>query len=218
MKQNPGSILDKLKKNYFDIKLTDQEVEESWNRLERRLKPALPSFPSFRYAVISLALVIMISSGIATLAGIVQAADTGSPLYPVKILSDKVIAKVTGRPEIKVERRAEDLIEAVKKEGGSSGDAGRRYEESLTETEKEVGQNEEKKARLQDSLNRQEESFRQAIKENPRAEEKLEKAIEKTQEVKENLNKEPGGAFGTKQEQKEERKEEKKKDGGNNKK
>lgn len=213
MRQNIKSRISELKKTYWNIKISDNKVQDSWKEFERKLRPAPRlSFPGFRHAVISFGLMIAFLAG---LVGIVQASDPGTPLYQLKLISDKVAAKIAGKPGIKIERRGQDLIKALKKDGEKFEEANNQYNRALEETQKEVQKDQEKKVQLENSLNKQQESFKKTIKENPKAESKLEKALEKTQDVKENLNIESGGAYGTKQEQgaptalKEEKKEEK---------
>lgn len=176
-----------FKKIYWDIKVSKSEVSQSWQKLETRLNnSSKSSFPYFRYSFMYLSLVIALFAGIA---GVVNAADPGTPLYQVKIASDKFISKVTGKPEIEVQRRGEDLIEASKKEseGKKMEKASDQYQKTLDETAKEVQQNKGNKEKLINTLDKHQSSFKQAIKENPKAEKNLEKVIEKTQEVKDKL-------------------------------
>lgn len=181
--------LEQLKKIYLNIRPSEQETEKSWAEFKGKINShSRFSFPYFRYGVITLSLLVVFSAG---LAGLTEAANPGSTLYPVKVLSDKVIAKVTGKPEIKIERRADDLIEVTKKSPEPAPkkveEASKQYQKALDETEKEVKKDEKKEERINNSLNKQEEKLKEAIKENPKSEGKLEKALEKTQEAKEKL-------------------------------
>lgn len=223
MRQNIKSRISELKKTYWNIKISDNKVQDSWKEFERKLRPAPRlSFPGFRHAVISFGLMIAFLAG---LVGIVQASDPGTPLYQLKLISDKVAAKIAGKPGIKIERRGQDLIKALKKDGEKFEEANNQYDRALEETQKEVQKDQEKKVQLENSLNKQQESFKKTIKENPKAESKLEKALEKTQDVKENLNiaskQEQGAPPALKQEKKEEKQENsnsKQNQGGSNKK
>lgn len=179
--------LNEFKKIYWDIKLSDSEVKNSWLQFEKRLTHARPGLLWLKYGSAFLTLVVLFLIGIV---GIAQAADPGTPLYPVKILSDKITGKVFNKPEIPVEKRADEVIKAS--EPKKIDEASKQYDKALDDAEKDVKKDEDKKENLQKTLDRQEEEFKQAIKNNPKSEDKLEKVIEKTQDVKEKLKENKG--------------------------
>lgn len=170
-----------LKKVYLNIKLSDQEIDKSWQDLKTKIDYT-PKMPYFRYGAAFLTLMILFLAG---LVGLAQAAGPATPLFPVKVLSDKITGKVLNKPEIPVEKRAQDLIEASdpKKIEAAKGE----YNKALDEAQKEAEKSEDKSKRLGNSLEKQEELFKKEIKENAKAEEKLKKLLEKTSNIKEKI-------------------------------
>ncbi|MCR4305751.1 MAG: hypothetical protein NUV73_01565 [Candidatus Daviesbacteria bacterium] len=179
--------MNNLKKIYWDIKLSDTEVEKSWQELKGKIesRPKV-SFPYLRYGIISFCLVTVF---LGSLVGLTDTAAPGTTFYPMKLLSDKITGKVLRKPEIPVERRAKEIIEVSRQDPIKVEQASEEYNKALDEAEKEVKENEDKKEQLSNSLNKQEELFKKEIKENSRSEEKIKKVLEKTNNIKEKLKK-----------------------------
>lgn len=175
--------MNKLKKIYRDIKLPDKQVEKSWQDLRKRIDVS-SGIPYFKFGSVFLSLLFIFLSAIVVFA---QTTTPGTTLYPVKILSDQIVAKVSGEPQIPIERRAQDLIEVSKKQPAKVEDASKQYTKALDNVQKETEQNNIKRDKVEDSLDKQEYLFKKAIDENPRSARELKKALENTNKVKEKL-------------------------------
>lgn len=171
-----------LKKTYLNIKLRDKEIEDSWNDLKSKIDYT-PKIPYFRYKAAFLTLMIIFLTG---LVGLVQAAGPATPLFPAKVLSDKITGQVLNKPEIPVERRAHDLIKAT--DPKKIEQASQEYNKALDDVEKEVKKDEDKQKRLSNSLEKQEELFKKEIKKNSKAKEKLKEVLEKTRNARKKIN------------------------------
>lgn len=102
--------LNSFKKIYWDIKLSDKEVDAGWKDLQLRIKfPVSSWFFRQRFILAGLILALIVTTGA------VSAASPTSPLYPVKVLADKVIAQVVKKPEIKLEKKIEEIASPTKK-------------------------------------------------------------------------------------------------------
>lgn len=177
----------KYKKIYWDIKLSDKEIENSWQQFSQKnfTRSPLP-FPLAKYGAIFFSLLVIFLVGIV---GLTQAATSGNLLYPVKILSDKVVGKISNKPEINTEKRAQEIIEVLKKQPEKLEEASKEYHQALKETEKEVEDNEDHKERVSSSLEKQEQKLEETIKENPSSEKELKEALKNTKALKEKLKK-----------------------------
>lgn len=122
--------------------------------------------------------------------GLAQAAAPGSTLYQVKVLSDKVVAKVSGKPEINTERRAQDVIEVSKSRPAMLPEASKQYKQALTETEQAVEQDKVHQKQFSNSLDKQKQWLKEAIEENPKSKDELKQVLQSAQSAKEKLNKE----------------------------
>lgn len=105
-------------------------------------------------------------------------------------MADKIIAKVTQKPEIRLERRSEDVVNFVK-EPEQLNKASKEYEKALNEVKKEAIKKETGKStenkRLQKGLNKAAERLDQAIKQEPKSEKEVGPILEKTRKFKEEL-------------------------------
>src|SRR3989344_5556202 len=101
--------LEKLKDEYQHAKTPDYLISNGW--LDLSLKLSYQRRFSWRMIFgrsLIFASIILVLSG--TGIGVSQAAKPGDLLFPVKVMSEKVAAKVVDNPDISVVRRADDLI------------------------------------------------------------------------------------------------------------
>lgn len=175
-----------FKKIYWDIKLSSTQVEQNWQDLKTKINPSV-KIPFFRFGF--MVIIFLLVAFIGTI-GLAQASSPGTALYPIKILSDQIFAKVSQQPQIPTEKRMEEVIDVSKKEPEKIDETAKEYRKALEESEKEVEKEEKNQEKLRKSLNKQEQKIKEAIKENPKSQEKLEKVLEDTRETKENLKKE----------------------------
>lgn len=133
------------------------------------------------YAIkaLTLALAVVLLTGSAY--GTAQAASPGTRLYPLKLLSDEVLAKITGKQESKVEKRAQDVINSADASQKQQDEALEQFQKTLEETKKEA----KKSGRIQEfrqTLDSEENNFKNAQQKNPS--QHLEQAIKQTQNAK----------------------------------
>ena len=173
--------LEKLRKEYLKIKAPDYLVQNGWVDLQTRLSaqesPNRRFFP--KPALIFASVILLFFAGSLTAA---QAAKPGDVLYPVKLLSDDLQAKITGKEEIKLEKRAQEFIDLSNSSSEHLEEAARQYQKTLDESKNQA----EKSGRQQEfrqSLEEQEEKLRQAQDNNPSSQD-LDEAIKETQRVR----------------------------------
>lgn len=188
------SKLKSYKKIYWEIKLPDEKVQQNWQDLKAKINPPI-KIPFFRFGFIASIFLLFSSVGII---GLAQAASPGAILYPVKVLSDKVFAKVSGQPQLPTEKRVEELIDVSKKQPAKLEEVTKEYRKALNETEKAAQGSESDKSKLRKSLDQQQQQLKEAIKENPKSERKLEEVLKNTQDAKEKLGKDKRGKEGDK--------------------
>ncbi|MDP3941647.1 MAG: hypothetical protein Q8Q49_05055 [bacterium] len=84
-----------LKRIYINQTVPNETVEELWQQLAPRLpeKQYHPYHYVTRYAFMTLCAVFVTLGGVV---GVAQATKPNEPLYPVKVLTDRVVAKTTG--------------------------------------------------------------------------------------------------------------------------
>lgn len=89
--------LKEYKKLYLETSPTTTS-EEGWKNLSQLLPKQKANIPTFRYAFIFACILFLILFGTVTVS---QAAKPGNILYPVKVLSDKVVSKISQTVESK---------------------------------------------------------------------------------------------------------------------
>lgn len=136
-----------------------------------------PSRAFFLQRFAFLALILAIGLSAATVS---QASPT-SPFYPVRVLADKVVSQIAKKPEIKLERRAQDVVISTK-EPAKLDQASRAYDKTLDEVKDEA-----KNKGLQKGLEKAEEKLDRAIEKNPESKDKIEPILKKTRQIKQKL-------------------------------
>lgn len=181
---NIEQYLENLRKGYLKTVMPSFLVENGWNQIREKLQPRQPKnsyFFSKGIAFICLFILIMGGS-----LGITQAAKPNTLLYPVKILSDNALAKITGKPEMKIERRAQDVIKMTQNDPEDLEKAAQEYTKVLEELSRQKNDPQDRE-NLKRTLTRQEEKLDQTLKSlpatNPKAEKVLQRVIQQTKEA-----------------------------------
>lgn len=176
------------KEIYKHISVSDLVIEQNWESL-RGILPARQSSVHRHIYQAAFLLAVVSLFFIAGTVKVAQASRPGDLLYSVKIVSDEVIAKVTGKQSTIIEKRAEELIK--ESEHNESNDSTRRvekaaeaYENALQESKKDVKGLQTNDKGLGDTIATQESKLRHVTPNNPKVEKILEKSIEKTEQVK----------------------------------
>ncbi len=174
--------LEKFRKQYLKISPPDYLEYYGWQNLSAKLDTKkttnlnLLFGKGLAFAVITL----LLFGGVV---GAAQAAKPGDALYPVKLAADETLAKVSGKPEITVEKRGQDIVNLSQKSPEQLDEANKQYQKALDNSAnqaKDLGKQEEFKK----TLDNQEQKFEREIKRNPQSANRLEKAIEQTQKAR----------------------------------
>ena len=174
--------LEKFRKEYLKIGPSVHLEHHGWQdlyaKLERRQDLGLNLLFGRGLAFASITLLLF-----ASVVGVAQAAKPGDVLYPVKLFSDQIVAQVSGKPEIKVERRGQEVIDLSNHSQEQLDEAAHQYQKSLNEAKNEAEKS-GKKEEFNKALETQEQKFKNALENNPRSANGLQRAIEETQKVK----------------------------------
>src|SRR3990167_5544083 len=104
------------------------------NILEQLPSQNHPHAYALKAATFALAAVLLTGSVL----GVAQAANPGTKLYPLKLLSDEVLAKITGKDELKIEKRAQEVINSTDASQRQRDEALDQFQKTLEETKKEA--------------------------------------------------------------------------------
>lgn len=171
-----------LKKEYIKIKNPNQA---GWTQLESQLGSqnyfnALPIVKSgaILASVFILTLTLLISSA--------KAAKPTSSLYPLKLLTQDIQSKITGKYENKIENIAQDIV----KFQDSSLDlqkAIETYQKTLDKT-KEQAEQKDNQQEFKQILDSQENKFRREIERSSQNRQKLQEVINQIEQIKGDVN------------------------------
>lgn len=177
-------ILKELKKDYLLISPKASFTKDSWEvvrkELDQREYPALLKYAFVRYALLAIFLVLIVG-------GVAEASSKalpGEPLYPVKILSEHVVSKLSHGSLIKVEHRAREITDTIREKKENQEDlkqAVDSYTNAVLETKEETKKNQKDK-KFDQILKKQEEQFKEIKKDNPSSRDSIEGAIKAARE------------------------------------
>src|SRR3989344_3027635 len=174
--------LEKFRKEYLKIGPSVYLEHHGWQdlyaKLESRKAVNLNILFGRGLAFASLILLLL-----GSVVGVAQAAKPGDALYPVKLAADEAFATVSGKPEIKVERRGQEIIDVSNQSQQQLDEA---TKENLKSLENSM-QDTQRSGRGQDfasTLDEQEKKFRKAHEDNPQSADKLEEAIKQTEQAR----------------------------------
>jgi len=181
------NLLKESKREYLETPLPEYLKYDGWRDLRVKLEPRGWSLwgMAFKRGVVFLAAALFF---LGSLVGVAQAAKPGDKLYTVKVLADKIFAQVTGNYEVKVQRRAAEVIETSRSnESTRAADrANREYQKALDEAKvKAVGSG--KRENFKKILERQEEKFKKESESNDQTKERLDDVIKQTEKVKDEI-------------------------------
>lgn len=177
--------LENLKKEYIHQEIPGYLKEHGKENLNSRLGEnhifhfKYQPRPRFAFAFFGLVLV-------ATIMIFAQNSKPSTLLYPVKILSDRVVAKLTGDNQTLIEKRTSDLINSTTQSQKAVDQASKEFQKSLDEAKSSAGR-EDKKQEFQETLENQEESLKRAKQENPQVR-GLDEAINHIDRIREETN------------------------------
>lgn len=186
-------ILRSLKKDYLKIEPPKELVEYGWWALSKEIDEQASPLPSkFTFAPIfarsivfaAIALIVLVGASF-TLVYASQKALPRDTLYPIKRFSEDVISAISGNIQVKIEKRAEEVVGAVnkKKDEEVIKEAIKEYKKAVSDTKKVVA--EEDKESFKEKLKKQEELFEETAKESPVLKDELEEAIDASRKGRE---------------------------------
>lgn len=183
------------KELYKNITVSDTAVHQNWKRLSDTL-PARRynrQFHSVWGAVLVACIGVLIS--VVGTVGFAQTARPGDALYPIKVLSQTVTAKVMRKPEKIIEKRTDDVIkEMQQKDRGASPQrlekALNEYESSLEETKRSVKGAHTDSDAAASAISSAEAKLKQTHPDNSSVEQLLNRAIEHTERAKQEVENE----------------------------
>jgi hypothetical protein len=183
--------LRKYKEVYKNSTVSDAVIQQNWESL-RGILPERKNHQHtgfYRAAFVFAGLLLFISAGTV---GAAQTARPGDMLYPVKVLSDTVISKVTGKPHAILEKRVDELIDESNNIHGDQSierieKAADEFNKTLENTKQDVKGLRTDKQEAYDTIASQESKLKLLIPVNRQVEKIIEKAIEKTEKTKEEV-------------------------------
>lgn len=183
-------ILRSLKKDYLKIEPPKDLVEYGWWALKKEIETERPKFafiPVFARSITFAAIILAVLIGASfTLVYASQNALPGDTLYPIKRFSEDVTSVISGNIQKKVEKRAEDVVGAVKKKEDEEvlKEAVKEYEKAISDTKRMVKS--EEREDFKEKLRKQEELFEETVKESPVLKDELKEAIDVSRKGREN--------------------------------
>jgi ElaB/YqjD/DUF883 family membrane-anchored ribosome-binding protein len=176
-------LLERAKGEYLETPVSEYLKYNGWQDLRVKLADR---DRAWKFLILgrglAFAAIVIFLTGVTVV--VAQAAKPGDGLYNVKVLADRVYAKVTGNYEIAIQRRADDVINSTgNRSRGDAESAKEEYKSVLNEAKKELensGDKEEIKKSLEEQVNR----FKKEIGKNSGDEEQLDEIIKETEKIK----------------------------------
>lgn len=177
--------LHELKQYYLASHVSEEKVDQLWQDLSGNLPPRMetPYYFRARYAFLSLFALILLGVSIT----LVQAASPDSTLYPVRVLADTISAKVTGKYSPVIEKRTDDVMQAVKKNSTTGVEKATNALSNSLDDVKSASLSSESKSRVKKTLQESENKLRAVTPANENAESRLNEAIKTTEETQQDV-------------------------------
>jgi hypothetical protein len=171
--------IEQLRKIYLKTPIPTDLENNGWSRV----KSGLDKRGGFNPRLIQrpIALFISLLLVLTVLTATVQAANPGDVLYPVKLLSDQIQAKVTNNPQKVIEKRAGEIVKMSDQAPEKVDRAVEEYQKAVVKTQTTV--KEEDKVELKKTLSVQQERLEKIGDKHPEISDKVEKAIEDTKKA-----------------------------------
>ena len=176
--------LKQIRKSYLAIEPPSDFKKYGWLALRKEIEVSerrrFTLFPVFTHNVVFTMIIIFLLAG--TSIGLVKASQgslPGDTLYPLKRLSETVVIAISGDKQVRVEKRAEDVVGVAEHKNDLPilKKTVEEYQKAVSETKREVEKS-GKKEEFQDQLKKQEEKLRTVSKHTHASEDLLIEAIE----------------------------------------
>lgn len=172
-----------LKREYQETKTPDYLIYNGWTNVRAQLVDR--KFGNFWFALRRISLAVfflaLIFGGVVTTS---QAAAPGDFLYPVKVASQNLYAKLSGDYQKPIENRTQDVIKSSSQGDGNLDEAIKQYENTLDQSRGQ-SQDPQGKNQFKATLEDQTDQLRQAQEKSTNQDDrnKLQQVIDKTSEV-----------------------------------
>lgn len=183
-----NSQLKQIRKDYQAIEPPSEFKKYGWLALrskieayERRRFTFLPIFThNIVFATIT---IVLLGGGFIGLVKASQSSLPGDTLYPVKRLSETVTTAILRGQQIRLEKRAEEVVGVAKEKDDPAllEETVKKYQEAVSKTKQEVEKS-GKKDEFQKKLKRQEQQFKDVSEQIPASKDILKEAIEATKQ------------------------------------
>ena len=175
--------LKKLKEEYRETQIPQYLVYNGWVDVRLKLgdRSHWPFWLFVRRIALAVLFLALIFGGVVTTS---RAAAPGDFLYPVKVASENLYAKISGDYQKPIENRTQEVIKSSSGQDGNLDEAIKQYENTLNQS-KNQPQDQESRQQFKATLQDQEQQLRQAHdeSENETEREKLQQVIERTSEI-----------------------------------
>ncbi|KKQ23168.1 MAG: protein of unknown function with transmembrane region [Candidatus Wolfebacteria bacterium GW2011_GWC1_37_10] len=175
--------LKKLKEEYRETQVPPYLIYDGWTSVRTRLadRGGWAIWLFARRIALAVLFLALIFTGVVTTS---KAAAPGDFLYPVKVASDNLYAKISGDYQKPVENRTQDIVKSSSGQNGNLDEAIKQYENALDQSKTQVN-DQRSKEEFKRTLEEGQQQLRQAQDENNNEQdrEKLQRVIEKTNEL-----------------------------------
>ena len=183
--------LKQIRKSYLKIKPPSDLVKYGWLALSKEIQVQENRRNPFmlllgRGMVFAAMLIFLLSGGLIGLVKASQNTLPGDVLYPLKRLSESVTSAISKDKQIKVEKRAEEVVGVAKQKNDPVvlKDAVKDYQKAVSKTQQEVEKS-GKKEEFQNKLKKEEQQFKDVSEQVPTSKEVLKEAIEASRKGRE---------------------------------
>lgn len=183
---NEEKYLQKFKEVYLNKRATSRLSMDGWSEISAKIDGRRIPFMFWKKSwAVALLSVLFIAGGGFVFYTNVSAALPGDKLYPVKILSEDIVAKVTGSNQVKINNRADEIIDLSdkkKEDADSLQKVSKEYSDEVKKVKSDPEVSKEHKNELQKRLEEDNKKFTEAVKKNPEVEHDIKSAIDSTRE------------------------------------
>lgn len=179
--------IEQLKKTYLTQTVPEETVEQLWQDFSKRLpdRQHPPYRHTMRFAFLTLCIMFLTLGGVV---GMAQAAKPNTPLYPVKILADRVMAKATNTYHFTIQKRKTEVINAA--ENKSIKDlqqSTKAYSDSLSDVKTDKKTSDSSKKELRDALEQAKEDLEHITPANSTSQNLIDQSIKETEKAREEV-------------------------------
>jgi len=176
---NTNEYLNSLKKEYEKTEATLHLKVSGWGELSRQIFPG-GAKRNFWLRNLGIALAVFVIFLLGTYK-IALAALPGDVLYPVKLLSEKIIQKASGSNQIVIDHRASEIIGLSKEQDVNNQNLQKvvtEYAESVDQTKENLEMTGKPSINFQTKLDEQHSEFEKIGQEHPEIEDEIKSAKE----------------------------------------